>query len=199
MSQLTALPRTEIPFLARMLAKDAKNYHVWSYRQWLVRHFSLWSSENEDEYSELPFLESLLRIDVRNNSAWNHRFFVLFGRDADTNLSDEIWDREIEFAKAKIFEAPQNQSAWNYLKGLLKRRGRGFAELECFAGEFADLEKADEVKSSHALDFLADIWAQKQEPEKAKQALGLLAERYDPVRKNYWEYRKGLLPIEAKV
>ena len=69
--------------------------------------------------------------------------------------------------------------------------------MKCFAGEFADLDKADEVKSSHALDFLADIWAQEKEKEKAERALGLLAEKYDPIRKNYWEYRKGLLGKET--
>ena len=27
---------------------DAKNYHAWSYRIWLVEHFSLWEGELED-------------------------------------------------------------------------------------------------------------------------------------------------------
>lgn len=68
--------------MARMFEADAKNYHVWSYRQWLVRRFGLW------DVGELAVVDGLLQADVRNNSAWNHRWFIVFGRpagaDADT-------------------------------------------------------------------------------------------------------------------
>ena len=196
MSQLSSLPTAELPFLARMLAKDAKNYHVWSYRQWLVRHFSLWPTI-EQPGPELEFTESLIENDVRNNSAWNHRFFVLFGRDhvdepyrfEAKDISDEIWDREVVFAKARIAKAPQNASAWNYLGGVLRKRKVGLSSLKDFALTFADIEKADEVRSSFALDILADIWSDEREVEKAKKALDLLAERFDPIRKNYWNWK----------
>jgi protein farnesyltransferase/geranylgeranyltransferase type-1 subunit alpha len=185
-----------------MLAEDAKNYHIWSYRQWLVRHFALWpaGTDTADTSTELGFVEDLLRADVRNNSAWNHRFYVIFGRDdgAAAPVPEAIWAREIAFAKAKIADAPQNQSAWNYLKGVLRRRGRGLDELEEFAGGFASLEAPDAVRSSHALDALAEIWAGRKERERAERALGLLAERYDPVRKNYWDYRRSLLGVDAE-
>ncbi|KAI4217700.1 MAG: hypothetical protein LQ351_000296 [Letrouitia transgressa] len=197
MSHLTALPRTELPFLARMLSKDSKNYHVWSYRQWLVRHFSLWDAE-------LPYIDSLIRDDVRNNSAWNHRWFVLFGQHVEPesglgmdevgNIVDEdLIDREVAYAQEKIRLAPQNQSPWSYLRGLLRKRG-SLAECRKFAEEFADLEREDQVRSSHALDFLADCYAD-EEKEKAGRALELLARRYDPIRKNYWNYRRGLLGL----
>jgi protein farnesyltransferase/geranylgeranyltransferase type-1 subunit alpha len=182
-----------------MFAKDAKNYHVWSYRQWLVRHFSLWDSE-------LPYLEKLLQEDVRNNSAWNHRWFVVFGRYDTPNtgsdraatgqgLDPEVIKREIDYTKSSILLAPQNQSPWNYLRGVLKRQGRGLGDLKGFAQQFADLDKEDEVRSSHALDFLADLYAEQKEQQQAGKALELLARRYDPIRKNYWNYRRGLLGL----
>lgn len=186
MSQLSTLPPTELPFLARMFAKDAKNYHVWSYRHWLVRHFSLWDSE-------IPYIESLLRADVRNNSAWNHRWFVTFGREEGQDIDESILAREIEYAKAAIRQAPQNQSPWSYVRGVLRKKGKGMGELKSFVGEFADVEREDEVRSSHALDFLADVWAEEEQEELAGKALELLAKRYDPIRKNYWDYRKSLL------
>ena len=186
MSQLSTLPSTELPFLARMFAKDAKNYHVWSYRQWLVRHFSLWDSE-------LPYIETLLRVDVRNNSAWNHRWFVTFGREDGQEIDGAILAREIEYAKSAIRQAPQNQSPWNYVRGLLRKKGNGLGELKAFAGEFANVEREDEVRSSHALDFLADVWAEEEKNELAGKALELLARRFDPIRKNYWDYRRSLL------
>lgn len=70
-----------------------------------------------------------------------------------------------------------------------------------FAEEFAGLDRPDEVKSSYALDMLAEISAAEGSSrgvEDAKTALDLLSTRYDPIRRNYWEYRKGLLPTVAE-
>ncbi|KAL9102747.1 MAG: hypothetical protein Q9163_002144 [Psora crenata] len=200
MSHISALPAPELRFLARMFSKDAKNYHVWSYRQWLVRHFSLWDTE-------LPYVETLLQQDVRNNSAWNHRWFVVFARytdpekhsvkngGADEEVQREVLQSEIEYAKEKITLAPQNQSPWNYLRGVLRKKGMGLGEAKVFAEGFADVDREDGVRSSHALDLLADIYAQEQEKERSGKALELLAKRYDPVRQNYWNYRRSLLGL----
>ena len=71
-------PRPELTFITRSLAEDSKNYHTWSYRQWLLVYFkedeSLWTGE-------LDFVDEMLGQDVRNNSAWHHRFFVVWARD----------------------------------------------------------------------------------------------------------------------
>ena len=200
MTHIPTIPSSELFFLSQMFEKDSKNYHVWSYRQWLVRHFSLWDEE-------LPYIESLLEQDVRNNSAWNHRWFVAFSRYADPSsgtgadaaaikADPEIVEREMQYAKAAIRLAPQNQSPWNYLQGVVKKREGGLTVLRSFAEEFADLGKEDEVRSSHALDLLADVYAEEKEKEQAGKALELLAKRYDPIRKNYWNYRRGLLGLK---
>ncbi|KAG8533205.1 uncharacterized protein KY384_001988 [Bacidia gigantensis] len=200
MSRIPSLPSNELSFLARMFSKDAKNYHVWSYRSWLVRHFSLWETE-------LPYIETLLKEDVRNNSAWNHRWFIVFGRHMDPakdsikdggvifEIDPEIINREIEYAKEKIGLAPQNQSPWNYLRGILKKRSKSLTEIRDFAEQYANLEKEDEIRSSHALDLLADIFTEENQVERSGKALELLANRFDPIRKNYWNYRRTLLGL----
>ena len=69
-------PSPELPFVENALTVDAKNYHTWSYRQWVLAHFDraeMWEGE-------IAFVERMLDKDVRNNSAWHHRFFVLFER-----------------------------------------------------------------------------------------------------------------------
>jgi len=76
-----------------MFEADAKNYHVWSYRQWVVRRFDLW------EKGELESTEEMLKKDIRNNSAWNHRWFVVFGRDGKVK-DQEILSREIELVSS---------------------------------------------------------------------------------------------------
>ncbi|KAG9244077.1 farnesyltransferas-like protein [Calycina marina] len=195
---LQKLANSEIAFLTLMFNSDSKNYHVWSYRQYLVRKLNLFNA------SEIKSIEALLKVDVRNNSAWSHRFFIVFSNPEyatpgsaatayDPGIPDALLDCEIEFSKAAIFEAPQNQSPWNYLRGVLRKGGRPLATQECFASEFAKIESEEEVKSSHALDFLADLWNEEGETEKADKALKLLGDKYDPIRKNYWEWRRKAL------
>ncbi|KAF1987732.1 protein prenylyltransferase [Aulographum hederae CBS 113979] len=185
----------EIPFLTQMFEKDSKNYHVWSYRQWLVKRFDLWDA------GEIESVEELLKKDVRNNSAWNHRWFVVFGRpDTDAFKDEEIVKREIEFAKSQIRLAPQNQSPWSYLRGIIRQASLPLSSLREFAEEFAVFGKMDQVRSSHALALVADIYA--EEPNgtaKATLALDMLAIRYDPIRVNYWEYKKKQLPPSSPV
>ena len=183
----------EAEFVERMFEKDAKNYHVWSYRQWLVKRFGLW------EKGELEFTEKMLREDVRNNSAWNHRWFVVNGREAEgvPGVTDAgIRERETKFAQDAIAKVAQNQSPWNYLRGIIKRSGIQLAELKDFAEQYASLEKPDAVRATFALDLLADVLAaEKDGKEQAGKALDLLATRYDPIRKNYWAYRKSQLGL----
>ncbi len=108
----------------------------------------------------------------------------------------DIIEREIQYTKAAISMAPQNQSPWNYLRGVLREKGMGLVELKTFAEQYADLEKEDDVRSSHALDFMADVYAEEEQKERSGKALELLARRYDPIRKNYWDYRRSLLGLE---
>lgn len=96
--------------------------------------------ENRDAVwqGEIDYTDTLLAEDVRNNSAWNHRFFVAFesGQGGQEKL---VQEREIEYAsftlhvrfsrltirlfflvrftKRKLALAPNNPSAWNYLRG----------------------------------------------------------------------------------
>lgn len=197
---IAKLAKSEQTFMTQMFNSDSKNYHVWAYRQYLVRKLNMFDD------SELKAVKDLLHKDVRNNSAWSHRFFIVFSDPAHSTSSSKaadpdplipaaIIDREIEFAKAAAFEAPQNQSPWNYLRGVLRKGGRGLATEACFASEFIRFlgEEKEDVKSSHALDFLADAWAEEGKVKEADLALRLLGSKYDRVRLNYWEWKRELL------
>lgn len=199
---VTALARDEHSFLTDILARDTKNYHVWSYRQYLVRKLGLWDSDDE-----MRSIELMISKDVRNNSAWAHRFFLVFGNPAqstpdshgtehDPKVPAEIIDREISYAQEKIDLAPQNQSPWNYIRGVLVKGGRSLGTVcefvETFVTQLGDQEK-EEVRSSHALDLLADIYKETGEKDKADLCLRRLSEKWDRIREGYWEYRRRLL------
>jgi len=183
-------PTGETEFIGKMFDKDSKNYHVWSYRQWLVRRFDLW------ERGEIEYTTLLLHKDVRNNSAWNHRFFLIFGR-VDT-VSEDVYERETKFIEECIFLAPQNPSPWNYLRGMLSRMNKPLSAIEVLCTHYAPIGNPDSVLSSHALDLLADIWAETPgTKDNAVKALELLSQKYDPIRANYWNHRRVLLQRTA--
>lgn len=182
-----------------MFAQDSKNYHVWTYRHWLVRRFKLW-----DEPREIEDVDALLVADVRNNSAWNHRYMLRFGPRLGPDsgmggekgvldvVDEDLVDAELKYAQEAILRAPENRSPWWYARGVLRAAGRELKEWEGFVGAFVTTENGDGVRSSHALEWLAEVYADGQ-GEMAVEMLTLLKEKYDPVRKNYWDYRIRML------
>ncbi|KAF5012977.1 hypothetical protein FDECE_984 [Fusarium decemcellulare] len=194
------LARSETAFITTMLDEDAKNYHVWSYRQYLVSKLSMWTM------SELLSTQNHIEEDVRNNSAWSHRFYIIFSdptastpgsgpTEADPRVPAETLDREINYTKEKISLAPQNQSSWNYLSGVLAKGARPLSSVKEFVEGFVTGlgEDDEDVRSSHALDFLAKLYNEEGDKDKAELCLRRLAEKWDPVREGYWKYRVTLL------
>ncbi|KAL4966285.1 bifunctional protein farnesyltransferase/protein geranylgeranyltransferase [Aspergillus stella-maris] len=203
------LPLKEMDFLMEMFAQDSKNYHVWTYRHWLVRHFGLWDSPRE-----IADINSLLNSDVRNNSAWNHRYMLRFGprsEEPDAGMvrgdgpptekgrhsvvDEDLVDEELRFAQEKIITAPENRSPWSYARGVMRAAGRPLSDWTEFARKFVVDKRDDqgqivdvEVKSSHAVELLADVYAQNAAQD-AIRMLNLLKDKYDPIRRNYWDYR----------
>lgn len=168
----------EYPIINAMLESDTKNHHVWSYRKWLVEKFKLF-----DDAKETQFIDNCLLLDLRNNSAWTHRFFVKFGGDVD----DKVVESELEYTKALIRQSPQNPSSWNYLIGIHEKFDRKFGDLNDFCLEFASLDST--VTSSLALELLARIYVEQGRYDESIKVYGALAEKYDPIRRNYWKYQ----------
>ncbi len=199
--KVTGLVRSEAVFLKIMLAEDTKNYHVWSYRQYLVCKLGNWTED------ELRATEEFIEGDVRNNSAWSHRFFLVFmdphtttkgthSTEYDPAVPRDIIDRETKYAQDKILLAPQNQSAWNYLRGVLVKGGKKMGSIEEFIAQFVkDIgdDKKEDVRSTHALDLLAEVYAEKGDTERADLCLRRLGEKWDRIRAGYWEWRRKSL------
>lgn len=81
---------------------------------------------------------------------------------------------------------------------VLKKAHRPLSSVESMCLVYAPLDEPDKITSSHALDLLADIYAEKREEHgKAVKALELLAAKFDPIRANYWNYRVGLIKAAA--
>ena len=110
----------EMEYLRKIFESDAKNFHAWSYRIWLVERFQLWEGE-------LEFSDDLLNQDVCNNSVWSYRYFILNRSPPGTYPgvtgvpgSQEFVQRELKILMEK--RIPQNwgnEASWVYLRGLL--------------------------------------------------------------------------------
>ena len=173
---LTRKPKRELDFIRKGLEADAKNYHTWSYRQWLLGTFGGRGAnvtdaeggvEDVDEdlwIGELDFVDTMLAQDVRNNSAWHHRFFVVWGcgvREGDEDR-ERVLKRELtyvfsinharsfltrhRYVKQNISLAPSNPSAWNYLRGVLTHTRTPFSAVADFALPYAYPRGAYHVK-----------------------------------------------------
>lgn len=97
---LTKTPRVELAFITKGLEVDEKNYHTWSYRQWLLAHFDGITHDQGNIWDgELDFVHVMLTKDVRNNSAWHHKFFVVWGCGVREGEEDrlEVFRRELMY------------------------------------------------------------------------------------------------------
>jgi hypothetical protein len=130
----STLGRTSVPYQRHddgthppVPQEDAKNYHAWAYRQWVLGTYKLWEGE-------LDFTEQLLREDVLNNSAWNHRFFCVChqgGEGQGSRLSEGVMLAELRFVMGRIREVPKNDSAWAYALGWVEDLPVGYSYSPC--------------------------------------------------------------------
>ncbi|KAF9101557.1 CAAX geranylgeranyltransferase alpha subunit [Mortierella sp. AM989] len=184
--------KIELQFIGQALAEDSKNYHAWSYRQWVLAHFGQgpWWEE------ELIYVDDLLTIDIRNNSAWNQRFFVI--TTGPNSLTEEVVKREIEYTKSKIMRTPNNESPWVYLSGILNKAKHPLSEIKEFCEGL--LPRIQASVSPYLHSTLLDIYEQEAKVQKntdslkkAKEEAVMLAEKVDTIRSKYWNWRKSQL------
>ncbi|OZC10022.1 hypothetical protein X798_02868 [Onchocerca flexuosa] len=178
----------ELDFTARMIEDESKNYHSWQHRQWVVEKFKLFSQQ------ELDYSAGLLIEDLRNNSAWNYRYFILQG--LDTLKDPSVLNREISMTQSMIKKIPSNESAWNFLSGILLDKG---VSSRTDVMQFC-LELSEQKRVPLCLSFMVDILLERIEKkmevkDSAAQAIQILQElkELDPIRKNYWDYNEKLV------
>ncbi|WAR21228.1 FNTA-like protein [Mya arenaria] len=156
-------PGRELDFTASILQDDAKNYHAWQHRQWVIREFDLWDNE-------LGYVEKLLRDDLRNNSAWNQRYFVV---NHTTGFTDDVIEREISV--------------------LLDRQLQNYPSVLAFCQQLYE----DRYRSPYLMAYMIDTYEEMLEQEsddraatlkKAEQLCNALADEYDQIRGEYWNY-----------
>ncbi|KHJ49551.1 hypothetical protein D918_00678 [Trichuris suis] len=183
-------PTGELDFICSVLREDSKNYHAWQYRTWLVTQFNIWDGE-------LDYSERMICSDVRNNSAWNYRYFVI---NSTTGFTESVVDKEMQFCFQWIRLVPNNESAWNYLSGIMvfvTPAGKSMAVEFCKSVQ--EGSEAYDDTPYNALLFLYDYWAEKYDSEKSasdKESALEVCKRLkevDPIRTQYYNFLKSTI------
>lgn len=141
----------------------------------------------------MDFVDNLITDDVRNNSAWNQRYFVV---NNHLGWSDLTVQKEICYTMEKIKFIKNNESAWNYLRGVLLHDKRGLSGNGVVTAFCEELYN-NKCRSPYLLAFLIDICDEAVKKGEisslhcATRAVALcqaLAGKYDKIRSKYWNY-----------
>lgn len=189
-------PCKELHLTELILNQDAKNYHAWQHRQWAIKTFNLFEGE-------LNYVDQLLQDDIRNNSAWNQRYFVI---NNTTGFTSDVLKSEIEYTLEKIKIAKENESAWNFLRGLLLHDKDGLSKNEIVTRYCEELY-ASGSRSPFLLALLVDMCDEqvgqgsgdtRYTLERALELCNSLATQYDKIRAKYWQYMADKIKNKAE-
>lgn len=196
MEKLTLRAKTFMRKVLQGFNSDSKNYHCWQELHWLVKAWNQWEGE-------MAFAESLIDDDIRNNSAWNYRFFII---QHTVGFTDQQVITEANYSLEKILLAPNNESAWNYLQGVLAKSHKPIAAYPNLIEAAEKLsETVEKPMSPFCLAFLLLHYQQELRSLKEKGltmsdgqfkklfktsifTCDQLANLVDTLRANYWNY-----------
>ncbi|KAG0750100.1 hypothetical protein G6F57_002067 [Rhizopus arrhizus] len=116
----------ELGLVDKMLSMDARNFHGWNYRQYVVGHLRKTKNE-QDNYklveSEYQFTTKMICQSFSNYSAWHQRSKLLpeVVAPMTTEEKNEVARNELDLVKNAIYTEPDDQSAWLYYRWILGR------------------------------------------------------------------------------
>ncbi|RCH89746.1 hypothetical protein CU098_006449, partial [Rhizopus stolonifer] len=107
----------ELILVDKMLTMDARNFHGWDYRRYVIDHLR---QEESNVYrlaeSEYQFTTKKINQSFSNYSAWHQRSKLLpeIVAPMTTEEKNEIAKSELSLVKNAIYTDPEDQSAWLY-------------------------------------------------------------------------------------
>lgn len=148
-------------------------------------------------------MDKLLNTDVRNNSAWNQRYFVI---NNTTGFTEEVLDREIDYTLSRLRELLENESAWNYLRGLLLHDKQGLSnnpKVRSFCEELYQSGNRSALLLASIVDICYEIVGpDANDPvynlERGLELCHELETKVDTVRGKYWAHMAEMLRQKAK-
>ena len=146
----------------------------------------------------MKYVDQLIQDDIKNNSAWNQRYFVIAHT---TGFIDDIVERELDYVEKRIRSNPDNESAWNYLRGIARFRLTNANDQRvwkfcqnlyetCFEKDDLNKQQWRFLLGYMTELLIVDDREDKQEENKKtiNKLCEILALQVDPIRKKYWQF-----------
>ncbi|KZT26484.1 rab-protein geranylgeranyltransferase, partial [Neolentinus lepideus HHB14362 ss-1] len=106
----------ELAIVEKMLDADARNFHAWSYRRYVLASMP----EQRPETAELAYTMRKIEANFSNFSAWHQRSKVYTSMWGSGKLNkDKCIEEELELVKNALYTDPNDQSAWLYHRWLV--------------------------------------------------------------------------------
>ncbi|KAJ1807259.1 Rab geranylgeranyltransferase, partial [Coemansia sp. RSA 2598] len=112
----------ELRLVAKLLAVDARNFHGWDYRRFVVARIREASDDAAAvDRSEFLFTTEQINRDCANHSAWHNRSKLLPAilSELSEEKRQEVIDKEVDLILNAIYTDPDDQNAWLYHEWLL--------------------------------------------------------------------------------
>lgn len=96
----------------------------------------------------------------------------------------------ISYTLSQIERIPHNASAWNYLRALYKQSETPLSSILHVVSTYTQ----STPPVPFALEWMADSALEsktKEGDEEAMKMMQELGDRWDPMRRSYWRYRRG--------
>ncbi|KAL6949777.1 hypothetical protein ACO0QE_000438 [Hanseniaspora vineae] len=113
----------ELLLVGKMLQLDARNYHGWAYRRYVVSQLEKMTGKSR-VLSEFEYTTEKINANISNYSAWHQRatlFPQMFiSRNQDSEAVAKLISSEVLYITNGIFTDADDQSVWMYLKWFIK-------------------------------------------------------------------------------
>merc|ERR1712109_218863 len=118
------------------------------------------------------------------------------GKDKETTssisrpiISGNVLERELQFTLTAITKVSRNESAWNYLRGLINHCSEYEADqLKSKIYVFCVEMQKEGNTSPYLLSTIMDLDKDEAKLKNAIQLCNSLANDHDVIRKEYWNY-----------
>ncbi|KAM6500668.1 rab-protein geranylgeranyltransferase [Amanita muscaria] len=106
----------ELAVVEKILDADARNFHAWSYRRYVLASMPV----SRTEESELAYTAKKIESNFSNFSAWHQRSKVYSSLCESRKLQfDQFKKQELELVRNAMYTDPDDQSVWIYHRWLM--------------------------------------------------------------------------------
>nr|XP_031864456.1 uncharacterized protein CI109_000370 [Kwoniella shandongensis]KAA5531528.1 hypothetical protein CI109_000370 [Kwoniella shandongensis] len=109
----------ELKLIEKMLDADARNFHAWSYRRYVLASLPI----SRPKSDELKYTQTKIEANFSNFSAWHCRTKVLSAIWQEQSFTEEqvkkAKDKEFELVTQALWTDPGDQSGWLYHRWLV--------------------------------------------------------------------------------